>query len=480
MDHGGIIATVEGESKNWIDELPDCVLSSILSFLRTRDAVETSMVSHLWRDLWKPPILMRPSLEFDIPNILGGKYAGLVEEHEEYNCLPLLIDNFDRQCFVRRVNELLELYSGNKVDSLKVAFFFDGEYTAILDKWIHFAITKGAQVLDLQLFQNGLFESENYYVFPHWLLSDLNVSTLKHLSLQICVLKPPTDFDRFLQLTTLCLNKVIVDPVFMAHLFSVCVLLESLSLCNCQVRSNLIVGPSLCLSDLKVLVCGYLERIEIHAVNLSSLEYDGDIFKISCMRTPQLFRRHLETSSNLTWISSCYILIELGNVVNFIKVAPLLEELVITTRASNYQGEMRNLSGFAHNHLRKIKMQGVQGKWYEIELAICILKIATKLEVMVIDPFGKYYGGGGRWTTINSCYYYEGNDDEAEGNGVSAEERSEHEKVEEGIEDEVVDLKKVDEEDVDDFEFFFWQRTGRAVVRARLKEVKANAQIIIL
>jgi hypothetical protein len=233
---------------------------------------------------------MRPNLEFDIPNIFGGKYAGLVEEHEEYNCLPLLIDNFDRQCFVRRVNELLELYSGNKVDSLKVAFFFDGEYTAILDKWIHFAITKGAQVLDLQLFQNGLFESENYYVFPHWLLSDLNVSTLKHLSLQRCVLKPPTDFDRFLQLTTLCLNKVIVDPVFMAHLFSVCVLLESLSLCNCQVCSNLIVGPSLRLNDLKVLMCGYLEKIEIDAVNLSSLEYDGDIVKISCMRTPQLVR----------------------------------------------------------------------------------------------------------------------------------------------------------------------------------------------
>lgn len=125
-------------------------------------------------------------------------------------------------------------------------------------------------------------------------------------------------------------------------------------------------------------------------------------------------------------------------------------------------------------------MQGVQGKWYEIELAICILKIATKLEVMVIDPFGKYYGGGGRWTTINSCYYYEGNEDEEEGNDVSAEERSVHEKAEEGIEDEAVDLNNVDEDDVDNFEFLCWQRTGRAVVRARLKEVKTDAQIIIL
>lgn len=178
----------------------------------------------------------------------------------------------------------------------------------------------------------------------------------------------------------------------MAHLFFVCVLLESLSLCNCQVHSNLIVGPSLRLSDLKVLVCGYLERIEIHAVNLSSLEYDGDIFKISCMKTPQLVRfffkgcykicglpyaltqlalcpgleiLHLQMSydlenlpetvpttfRNLKQLNLDLFMLhfELGNVVNFIKAAPLLEELVITTRASDYQGEMRNLSGFTHN-----------------------------------------------------------------------------------------------------------------------------------
>ncbi|KAL6143474.1 hypothetical protein ACLB2K_054169 [Fragaria x ananassa] len=71
---------------------------------------------------------------------------------------------------------------------------------------------------------------------------------------------------------------------------------------------------------------------------------------------------------------------DLGSVVGFLKAAPLLEELVITTQSYSYQGEVRNLSGFSHNHLRKVKMQGFQGNRLEMELAVCILKIAAKLE----------------------------------------------------------------------------------------------------
>lgn len=201
---------VDGENKNWINTLPNCILSHIISFLTIKDAVDTCMLSHQWRHLWKHPILTRPNLEFDIPNIFGGKYDQLFEEHEKYIYNPL-IRQFERQCFVRRVNEFLLLFHGNKVDSFKVAFFLGAESTAILDKWVHFAITKGAQALDLQLSRHriGNLDTENVYVFPHWILSDLNSSTLKHLLLQRCVLKPPTDyFDRFIQLRTLCLCKV--------------------------------------------------------------------------------------------------------------------------------------------------------------------------------------------------------------------------------------------------------------------------------
>ncbi|PRQ53593.1 putative F-box domain, FBD domain, leucine-rich repeat domain, L domain-containing protein [Rosa chinensis] len=551
MDRNEIIAVVEEDSKDRVNKIPDCILSYILSSLRIKDAVDTCLISRGWRDLWKGP---RPNLEFDIPNIFGSKYARLIEKHEEKDRLPFLVDRFDRQCFVRRVNKLLELYSGNKVESLRVAFFFDVESTAILDKWIRFAIAKGAKVLDLHLLNSTHWDYAEFYVFPHWIFSELNnAAALKHLSLHRCVLKPPTDFNRLAQLTALCLNKVFVDPGFLEHLFSICVLLEGLTLIKCRVRlSNLIIGPSCHLRDLKVLECDELLKIEIDAVNLSFFEYDGIIFDISCMKTPQLVRFFFRGFSGIHGLPYAFTLLalcpsletlhlqsftelenipetlptfsklkhvsldlfnsdfDLGSVVSFLKAAPLLEELVLTTRAYSYQGEIGNLSGFSHNHLRKVKMQGFQGKRLEIELAICILKFATKLEVMVIDTLGKHYHGCGRWTNYDCSYYQEGNEDENE--DVDSEEGREDEnkneegtqheneednEVEEGSEhenknedeneddDEGVEareLSKDEDEDKDEDKpwIFHWERRGRAVVQQKLKEVKTDAQVIIL
>lgn len=105
-------------------------------------------------------------------------------------------------------------------------------------------------------------------------------------------------------------------------------------------------------------------------------------------------------------------------------------------------------------------MQGFQGKWIEIELAICILRIATKLEVLVIDPYGKFYNGGGRWTKL-SCYYEEGNENEVV-------DENEEEMILDGIEDGV------------DLAYLCWKQRASVVVRERLKEVRTDAQVIIL
>ncbi|XP_062017332.1 uncharacterized protein LOC133733705 [Rosa rugosa] len=339
--------------------------------------------------------------------------------------------------------------------------------TVILDEWVRFAITRGAEVLDIQLSsRNGVLDTENVYVFPHWLLSELNASTLRHLSLQRCILKPPTDFDIFIWLTTLCLNKVIVDPAFLAHLFSVCSLLESLTLSYCRGGSCLIVGPSLRLNDLKVLRCVGLKRVEIDAEDI-----------------PQtvLTLRNLK-QVNLDLFMGNF---NLGSVLNILKAAPrtsfrrvynngLLISVFLrplfcaylnkmTVRATSYQGDVRNLSGFSHDHLRRFKMQGFQGKWIEIELAVSILKIATNLEVLVIDPYGKYYNGGGSWIEISRCYYREGYENEGKDDN--------EEKIFLHIEDSV---------DVVDLQYFWWKQRGSVVVRKRLKEVMTDAQILVV
>ncbi|KAM5581369.1 putative FBD-associated F-box protein [Rosa sericea] len=414
------------------------------------------MISRQWRHLWKHPILTRTNLEFDIPNVFGGKRTQLIEELEEDNRLEYYFHQFEREFFVRWVNEFWLLYR------------------AVLDKWVRFAIKMGAEILNLKLLsRGGTLDTENVYVFPHWLLSELKASTLKHLSLQRCVLKPPPDFDRFIQLTTLCLNKAIVDPVFF----------DTSALCLFAARKL---------------------DLEIDAVNLSSLEYSGNHLQISCMKIPRLVRYFFSGSSKgalpyaLTLLASCPGLetlhlqiwnnleaipqtvstfrnlkrvnldlfmpnFDLWSILNFLEAAPLLEEFIVTVHPSNYQGDARNLPEFSHDHLRIFKMQGFQGKWIEIEFAICILRIATKLELLVIDPLGKYYNGGGMWSKL-SCYY-EGNENEV---------------IDEHEEEMILDIEDgVDWHDVN-LQYLCWKQRASLVVRERLKEVMTDAQVIIL
>ena len=73
-----------------INQLPDEVLSHIVSFLRLKDAVDTRMLSRRWRHLWKHPTLTKKNLVFDIRNIFGDRYDQLVAEYEENDNIGML------------------------------------------------------------------------------------------------------------------------------------------------------------------------------------------------------------------------------------------------------------------------------------------------------------------------------------------------------------------------------------------------------
>ncbi|PQP99112.1 hypothetical protein Pyn_33038 [Prunus yedoensis var. nudiflora] len=205
------------------------------------------------------------------------------------------------------------MYRGEKEDSFKVAFYLDAKSADTLNAWISFAILRGVEVLDLHLFQLA------------------TSSTLKHLRLSRCVLRPPPDFDGFMQLRTLYLERVTVDEVFMAML-------------NCF--------------------------------------NDPATIKISAVKELPESLPTFKTSSNWNWLS-------MG-----------LKKARWGPQFYQDQPEIRNIdSGFWHDQLKSVTINTVQGNWYEVERAICVLKTATKLEKMVIDPFGKlYYDGEWSWT----------------------------------------------------------------------------------
>nr|XP_011468659.1 PREDICTED: F-box/FBD/LRR-repeat protein At4g00160-like [Fragaria vesca subsp. vesca] len=119
MDQCGI-ASVECQSKDLINELPDCLLSHVVLLLRLKHGAETSVVSRQWRYLWNT----RPNLEFDIPNIFGDKYTRLVEKYESLDSLDDLV-----------------------YDSTDNALGYNGAYAFSL-----LALCPGLELLHLQLF----------------------------------------------------------------------------------------------------------------------------------------------------------------------------------------------------------------------------------------------------------------------------------------------------------------------------------------
>ncbi|XP_068335030.1 F-box/FBD/LRR-repeat protein At1g78750-like [Pyrus communis] len=431
------VTAERSEGKDWINELPDCILSSIFSLLTLKDAVDaSSLVCRRGRYLGTLlPILTRANHTFDVPNIFGvglPKRMDKLPEDGFNDRRPSLINvYYQRESFVKCVNKVLKLHHGDKLDSFKVEFFLDRFSAAFLDEWIRLAITKGVEVIHLHLYRCSDWEQTyNYYVFPSWLLSELKAaSNLKNLSMARCVLRLPPGFDGFNQLTSLYLCKI-ADEIPVARLLSDCLLLESLTLKSCKLGRDLIIeSPSHRLNDLKLVNCKCLETVYISLVNLASLELFQmraafRVWELPTFRS--LKKLELDIFSNepdLVWV------------LNFLNAAPLLEELVVTevSRFGKEQQDIENFAGIKHCHLREVKFQGFQYTPCEIELAICILRNAIMLKKMVIDPYGKYHDGAGVWV---EALYYESNS--------------------------------------------LWKEKGRALVHEKLKEVMTYAQIIIL
>nr|XP_011468709.1 PREDICTED: uncharacterized protein LOC105352762 [Fragaria vesca subsp. vesca] len=141
-------------------------------------------------------------------------------------------------------------------------------------------------------------------------------------------------------------------------------------------------------------------------------------------------------------------LFQLGSVVNILKATPLLEELEIMVFSTSIHLGIDMNSGFPHSHLRSVQIRNCHGTLYEIEFAILILKMATKLEKMVIDPLGKFYKCDGSWVVEEPYCCY----------------------------DKSYELRNVDVDGVP----HLWKRRVRAHIREKLEVVMTDAQVIIL
>ena len=197
----------KGEDKDIISKLPDSVLLYILSFLLTKDAVRTSILSTKWRYLWTG------MSNFDFNDDLS--YKKTKEKNIELGA-----------CLLKLVDRVL-LHDSGHIQKLRLSFGMP--VRLILPYlWVKFAVMRNVQELDLSLPVRATF------------LLHSSLFTSKSLSkLQLymdCVLKVPSSIC-FSALKMLHISVTFLDDQSCQQLFSGCPVLQELVLYGCVYKN---------------------------------------------------------------------------------------------------------------------------------------------------------------------------------------------------------------------------------------------------
>ncbi|CAK8544850.1 unnamed protein product [Lathyrus sativus] len=422
-----------------------------------KDLLKTSILSKRWSELWA----LRKNLHFDTLNVFGETKEELLEtiylKYDYDSSIREGLVNMDKERdeFAKCVDQFVNNFRGTMIDSFLVKFCLNGDQSTIIDRWIRFAIERGAagwSFVRIDLLFGGVLYGyshlHNCYKFLLDLFSKLNTSTLKHLHLERCLIFHPTNynFSPFKNLKFLSLTDIKVDEVFLENLLSNCRLLEELQLYTCEFKASKPIIISSSLLSLKII--DPYNRIPVKekwtlldCVKLTSLEYDGsdlntmsinapmmksidfiieyeqdlDIFALS--KFPQLEIMSINMSS--TVITSLKITQSLKHlkqlnlsllwegtiskeanysllwILNILQVFPLLHKLSIMFTNPKFlknQKDIEDIERFSHNKVKVIELGGCVGNWFEIEFVINILKYVSKLEQVVLSPCWKEHG----------------------------------------------------------------------------------------
>ena len=242
--------------EDWISQLPDEVLISILSLFTVKEACRTSILSHRWKHLW---LFHTRILDFDDPDTMRD----LSSKRE--------IANWDRDKFVTGVNHILNLHPALTIDQFRVCFDLNKRSKRDIGRWVDFAFSKGVQRFELDFTPAYYCQITRRYTFPHERFTCVKNS--------ICINS----------LTSLTLKYVHVTGELLEHFLSNCPLLERVHVDSSESIVNLkICGSSLKLKYLHIINCFQVKSIKIFAPNLESFGYVGNIIELQIDYTPRL------------------------------------------------------------------------------------------------------------------------------------------------------------------------------------------------
>lgn len=274
-----------------ISGLPDCILQHILSFLPTKDAVATCILSKRWKFLWTSV----PNMDFD---------DALLYTNEINGWYPIEVS-----CFMNFVERVLLLRTASAMNkfrlSCRVCFC-----SSRVHAWISAAVLHNIRELDLCLFV------EKPFMLPLCVFDSKSLTVLK-LEMN-CVLELPTCISfPSLRILHLCLV-TFLDDNSTHKLFSGCPVLQELAILDCEwtnLKSLVISIPtlkSLTIDDLPYFGSDDMNgcQIKINAENLTHLNYIGYLCnELFLCNVPSLVKAYIHVPVLCVWLNevSCRI-----------------------------------------------------------------------------------------------------------------------------------------------------------------------------
>ncbi|GMY26731.1 F-box/FBD/LRR-repeat protein At1g13570 [Fagus crenata] len=382
---------------DFISDLPQSIIESILTQLPIREAVRTSVLSSKWRYRWATIT----HLVFDEKCVTLSNDRDLVENK---------IVNF--------ITRALFLHQG-PIHKFQLSTSYLQSCPEI-DQWILFLSRKDIKELVLEL------DETEWIRVPSCLF---NCKKLTRLELFRCELDPPLTFKGFVCLKSLKLYQVFVASDAIESLISSCPLLESLTLSYIDSLTLNIRAPNLkylclegefkdiCLENTPLLiamsVAMYMtEDIAEHMEQSTScnfIKFLGGVPHLERLIGRIYFTKYLSIGDNPARLPIKYSdlkIIELHQVsfedmkeilvvLHLVTNSPNLTELRISSSSNTLAGmEATDLdfwekdcpSHFLFERLKVVKMTEMSGVPHEMEFIKFLLENSPVLEVMSIVP----------------------------------------------------------------------------------------------
>lgn len=233
-----------------ISDLPDEVLSHILSLLSTKEAVQTCILAKRWRKTWA----FMPVLKFSLAEFMRDM-ADINNYEKRKECEDKL---------KQFVNGVLENRGPYHLDVFQYQSDIDGNHSEVSFEWLDNVALLMPRVIEVTIARDNAVD------FPDSIFS---CGSLQNLSLDILNMDGTTFiWPKSINLPSLKILELIgitLEDDFTQKLFSGCPALESLFLCHCDLEFSEI--SSNVLKKLDLLESWHRKKMQISCPRMDSL-----------------------------------------------------------------------------------------------------------------------------------------------------------------------------------------------------------------